>query len=103
MKGESFKDYVLDQLRELEGLECRRMFGGHGFYCRGRFFAIIYHGRLYFKTSAPSRARYEERGMDQFRPRPSQGLTRYYEVPPDVIEDSRELTAWAREAVAAAA
>jgi TfoX/Sxy family transcriptional regulator of competence genes len=31
-KDESFKDFVLDQLRELDDVEARRMFGGHGLY-----------------------------------------------------------------------
>jgi len=29
-KDESFKDFVLDQLRGLDDVEARRMFGGYG-------------------------------------------------------------------------
>jgi len=32
-KDESFKDFVLDQLRELDGVEARRVFGSFGL-CR---------------------------------------------------------------------
>jgi len=32
MKEDSFRDFVLDQLRSLEGGSCRAMFGGYGLY-----------------------------------------------------------------------
>ena len=31
-KTDPFVNFVLDQLRELDGLTCRRMFGGYGLY-----------------------------------------------------------------------
>lgn len=76
------------------------MFGGHGFYQEGAFFAIVAAGRLYFRTSEATRGAYRERGMDAFRPGARQTLTSYYEVPPEVLEDPAELTRWARQAVA---
>jgi TfoX/Sxy family transcriptional regulator of competence genes len=30
MKDDSFRDFVLDQLRDLDDVEARRMFGGYG-------------------------------------------------------------------------
>jgi hypothetical protein len=47
MTDESFKDFVLDQLQELDGIEARRMFGGHGLYQDETFFAILHKGKLY--------------------------------------------------------
>ena len=44
-RQESFADFVLDQLSELEGASARRMFGGHGLYRGGDFFGIIHDGR----------------------------------------------------------
>ena len=99
MKADSLKDFVLDQLRGLGGLECRAMFGGFGFYAGGKFFGIIFKGRLYFKTSEATRQAYVERGMKPFRPNVKQRLNSYYEVPADVIEDAAKLETWAREAV----
>lgn len=99
MKADSFKDFVLDQLRELRGLECREMFGGFGLYAGEKFFGIIFQGRLYFKTSEATREAYRTRGMEQFQPNAKQQLTSYYEVPANVIEDAVELIAWAGEAV----
>jgi DNA transformation protein len=99
MKPDSFKDFVLDQLRAMRGLECRSMFGGFGLYAEEKFFGIIFQGRLFFKTSEASRAAYLTRGMKHFQPNAKQQLTSYYEVPADITEDAAELIAWANEAV----
>ncbi|MBX3235883.1 MAG: TfoX/Sxy family protein [Nitrospiraceae bacterium] len=98
MAGDGFKDFVLDQLQDLQGLTCRAMFGGHGLYCLGSFFGIIHRGRLYFKTDEDTRPQYRNRGMGPFRPTLKQTLTSYYEVPVDVLEDAEILSAWAARA-----
>ena len=41
-KDESFKDFVLDQLHDLDGVEVRRMFGGYGLYQDELFFGILH-------------------------------------------------------------
>ena len=93
-----FKLFVEDQLSGLHGVVCRGMFGGYGIYQGRTFFGIIFRGRLYFKTSEVTRARYEAAGMKPFRPNAKQTLKHYYEVPADVVEDPEELVAWAQEA-----
>src|SRR5512134_3894014 len=100
MKEDSFRDFVLDQLRSLEGLRCRPMFGGYGLYLGADFFGILHEGRLYFKTDESTRATYRKRGMNPFAPNRKQVLTSYYEVPEEIVEDQEELAAWAREAAA---
>jgi len=97
-KDDTFKDFVLDQLDGIEGLRYRAMFGGFGFYSGEVFFAVVFKGRLYFKTGSGTRAAYVERGMKPFRPSATQALTSYYEVPLEIIEDAVQLTAWARAA-----
>ena len=100
MADSEFVDFVRDQLRGLEGdLESRRMFGGHGLYQAGVFFAILMDGRLYLKTSDATRGRFVSRGMQPFRPSERQTLKTYYEVPPDVLESPAELVKWCRTAV----
>jgi len=99
MKKDSLRDFVFDQLRELRGLECRAMFGGFGLYAGGKFFAIRFQGRLYFRTDATTRPSYVERRMKPFRPNARQQLTSYYEVPAAVIEAADELGAGARAAL----
>ena len=98
MTGDSFKEFVLEQLAGLGQLRCRAMFGGHGIYHRDVFFAILYDGRLYFKTTAATRPSYEKEDMTAFRPNSKQTLKNYFEVPPHLLEDADELIQWARQA-----
>ena len=102
-QADSFKDFVLDQLRDLRGLRVRRMFGGYGFYSEEIFFGIIAKSRLYFKTDERSRRAYLERATKPFRPNPKQELQTYYEVPVEILEDGEELVRWAQEAICVAA
>ncbi|PIR00921.1 MAG: competence protein TfoX [Nitrospinae bacterium CG11_big_fil_rev_8_21_14_0_20_45_15] len=95
---DSFRDYFLEQLDRLSGLTNRRLFGGYGFYLDGKFFAILYQGRVYFKTDIVTRAPYLEQGMQAFRPTEKQTLKNYYEVPAEVLEDSEQLMQWALRA-----
>jgi DNA transformation protein len=98
--GDSFKDYVLDQLSELEGVTARAMFGGHGLYCGKTFFGILWRGRLFLKTNDRTRPGYEDRGMKPFAPNQRQTLKNYFEVPADVVERADELCRWAQQACA---
>jgi DNA transformation protein len=98
VKSDSFKDFILDQLQHLNQLNCRPMFGGYGLYRGKKFFGIIYKGRVYFKTRPSNRTHYVEWGMKPFRPNSKQILKNYFEVPPDILEDSDQLTLWAEQA-----
>ena len=69
-------------------------------YRESIFFGIIQRGRLYFKTDARTLADYVSRDMKPFRPNAKQTLKSYYEVPVEIIEDSQELIAWAKQAIA---
>ena len=101
VKDNSFAAFVLEQLRGLGDVESCAMFGGHGFYYGDTFFGIVFGGRLYFRTDEHSRDAYLKRSMKPFRPSAKQTIGRYYEVPPDVLEDSGVLAEWARRAVEA--
>jgi DNA transformation protein and related proteins len=98
-KDESFKDFVLDQLRELDDIEARRMFGGFGLYRNETFFGILHHEQLYFKIDETTVKEYRRRRMKPFRPNARQTLKTYYRVPPDIIEDADELQSWAGRAI----
>lgn len=98
MADDSFKDYVLDQLRGLGRVEARAMFGGHGLYHAGIFFGVVYGGRLYLKTDEATRQGYVQLGMGPFQPNEKQTLWSYYEVPADILEDDEALTLWAEQA-----
>ncbi len=105
MPANTFRDYVLDQLSTLPEVRARSMFGGYGLYQSTHFFGIIAEGRLYFKTDDQTSVAYMERGMGPFIYEKSKKTIsmRYYEVPPEVLEDRVELTAWANRAVEVAA
>ncbi len=99
MKDDSFKEFILDQLSDLDEVDARPMFGGFGLYQGEVFFSIIFKGRLYFKNDLTSRPVYLKMGMKPFRPNAKQTLRNYYEVPVDIIEDHDQLTAWAKKAI----
>jgi DNA transformation protein len=85
----------------LPELRARRMFGAHGLYSSDKFFGILHEGRLFFKTDAQSRLEYTARGMGPFTYEKKGRVVSmvYFEVPPDVLENAAELTAWARRAI----
>ena len=96
---ESFKDFVLDQLTELDSVEARRMFGGYGLYQEETFFGILHKGKLYFKVDESTIGEYRKRKMKPFRPNPKQTLRSYYQVPVEIIEDGDRLAVWAEAAI----
>jgi DNA transformation protein len=98
-RDESFKDFVLDQLQDLDGVEARQMFGGYGLYQDETFFGIIHEGRLYFKIDEKTVAQYRKRKMKPFRPNAKQTLTSYYQVPMEIVEDNERLCDWAVKAI----
>lgn len=98
-KDESFKDYVVDQLHQLNEVEARRMFGGFGLYQDETFFGIVHKGKLFFKIDESTVGEYRKRKMKPFWPNRKQTLKSYYQVPADVIEDADALCAWAGWAV----
>ena len=94
---------MLDQLADIDGLSARSMFGGTGLYAGDAFFGIVFFDTLYLKVNAVTRRAYVRAGMKPFKPyanRPTK--MQYYEVPVRVLEDSDELTKWARQAIATA-
>lgn len=102
VKSDSFREFVIEQLQSIRGVSCRAMFGGYGLYAGERFFGIVYKGRLYFKVSDASKARYTVAGMKTFKPSAKMTLKSFYEVPADVLEDSDEIAEWAVTAIEAA-
>jgi DNA transformation protein and related proteins len=96
---ESFKDFVLDQLRELDDVEARRMFGGYGLHQDETFFGILHKGKLYFKVDESTIGEYRKRKMKPFRPNAKQTLTSYYQVPVEIFEDDERLCDWAVKAI----
>lgn len=99
MTKDSFRDFTLEQLSALEGLRCKRMFGGYGLYVGAVFFGIVFDGRLYFKMHPDTLPDYVAHHAAVFAPSEKQTLRNYREVPVDILEDSERLVLWAQRAV----
>lgn len=98
--------YVVDQLTPFARITSRRMFGGVGLYADEFFFALIADDCLYFKVDDSNRPDFTARGCEPFVPFPDDPRKvsmSYYQVPADILEDSDELSLWARKAQRAAA
>src|SRR5262245_15820644 len=102
--SDDYRDFVLEQLAPAGRVTSRAMFGGVGLYLDGLFFALIDDDTLFFKTDEATRSRYESAGSRPFCPYPDQPdqSMGYWTVPAEVLEDSDELAAWAREAMGVA-
>lgn len=98
MATDSFRDYVLEQLAALDGVNRRRMFGGHSLYLGERFFGIIHGGGLYFRTNPATLADYLRRQRPVFKPSARQVLKNYREVPVEILEDAASLALWTARA-----
>ena len=99
----SFRDFVLDQLADVEGLRARAMFGGVGLYAEDVFFGILAADVLFFKVDDTNRREYEKAGSAAFKPYADKPMTMpYYNVPTAVLEDAEALGKWAARAVAVA-
>ena len=98
MPTNSFLDFILEQLAPLDGLRCKRMFGGYGLYFGEVFFGIAFDGRLYFKTHPDTLSEYLKHHAAVFAPSEKQVLKNYREVPVDILEDGERLQLWARRA-----
>lgn len=105
MPKDSFKEFVLDQLRALPDLRAKAMFGAHGIYSGEKFFGILDEGRLFFKTDTATEKDFIARGMPPFtyEIKGKVMTMTYHEVPPEILEPPHELTVWARKAIALAA
>lgn len=101
MADESFKDYVLDQLKNVGGITARAMFGGYGIYKNGLMFGLIAEKGLYFKVDDGNRLDFEAKKSEPFvyesAGRKPVAMS-YWHVPDDVLEDVDALAEWAKRA-----
>lgn len=97
--GHAFREYVMSQLRHVEGLGCQQMFGGVAIYQHGVPFAILNEGRLYFKTDKHTAAEFQSRKMATYRSDDDTELASFYRVPNDVLREPERLAEWAEAAL----
>ena len=102
-KPTEFVDMVRERLAPLGLVSARAMFGGWGIYVDGRFCAIVHRDVLYLKADETSRAQFEAKGSQAFKPFPDKPMVMsYYEAPAEFFEDHQEMLAWGRKALEAA-
>lgn len=98
-----YRAHVFEKLGQVTPVTDRAMFGGVGIYSAGIFFALIDDDKLFFKVDDTNRADYEQRGMPPWSPPgPPSSSPKYYELPPDLLDDPVELSVWVDKAVAVA-
>jgi DNA transformation protein and related proteins len=97
-------DHCLELLAPLGAVRARRMFGGHGIYIDDLFVAIIGFERLYLKTDAASRQRFQAAGGEPFVYDAKSGAVSlgYWTVPAEAMESPASMQPWARQAIEAA-
>ena len=98
-------ELLQEVLNDTGTFKARRMFGGHGLYLDGTFFAILDDDVLYFKVSEATRSAYETEGMGPFTYQTKTGdyaLNSYWRLPERLLDELDELREWVRNAVGAA-
>jgi DNA transformation protein and related proteins len=96
--------HCLELLAPLGAVRTTRMFGGRGFYVDDLFCALILNGRLYLKTDAVSRPRFEAAGCQPFEydAKGRRVTISYFSAPDDAMESPALMQPWARLALEAA-
>ena len=99
--SDGFKQFVVDLLVDFGPVTVRNMFGGAGVYADGVMFDILANDTLYLNADKTSARVFADEGMQPFTYR-AEGrepiAMSYWEVPPRLLEEPRELASWAREA-----
>jgi DNA transformation protein len=94
--SDSYREYVVDQLRSFGDAAARKMFGGIGLFRDGLMFGLIADDVFYLKVDDSNRGDYEREGMGPFRPWEKSIVMSYYQVPEEVLEDPETLKIWAK-------
>jgi DNA transformation protein len=108
-ESESDLAFARDLLREMGGVQTRRMFGGAGLYLDGVMFGLVDDGRIYLKVDERLKAELKAAGAERWiyveRNGPKAGApqeTSYWSLPDSACDDPGEAAAWGRRAHAVA-
>ncbi len=95
-----FLEYVLDQLSDWGNVHVKRMFGGAALYQDELAFGMIADDIVYLKVDDTNRNKYIQEGSLQLKPfKNNATVLSFYNVPPDIFEDSNQFIIWAKEAL----
>ena len=96
-----YVEHLLELLRPFGPVVARAMFGGHGLYRDGVFFAIVAYDTLYLKVDEQTAPDFEALGLGPFVYESKLGeriVMSYREAPPAALEDPAVMAEWARKA-----
>ena len=99
-----FIAWLQDLFADFGPVTVRRMFGGHGIYRDGVFFALAIDEALYLKVDAQTQARFEAAGSAPFvYTKQQQPITlSYWSAPDAAMESAQDMRPWAQLAYEAA-
>lgn len=99
-----FVSHCLELLECLGPMHGKRMFGGWGLYQGDVIVAIVAYERLYLKTSAETRPRFEAAGCEAFVYDAKTGAVAmsYWSAPAEALDSPALMQPWARLALQAA-
>jgi len=99
------RDFLIDLFADFGPVTIRRMFSGFGISADGTNFALALRSGLYFRADGASIPQFEAEGSKPFQYQTrakTVTVNSYWELPARLFDDSEELGAWARTALAAA-
>ena len=99
MQSNALHERVLNALRYMQGIQCKRFFRDWTLYQGDHFIGVISGGKLYLRTNFRTRREYVKRGMQPLAAA-DMAMRRFYEVPDDVVHDDHLLAEWTRDAAA---
>ena len=101
------RDFLIDLFADFGPVAIRRMFSGFGISADGINFGLALRGGLYLRADEQTIPRFETEGSKPFQYQQKKSgkvvtVNSYWELPARLFDDSEELAAWARSALAAA-
>jgi DNA transformation protein len=101
------RDFLIDLFADFGPVTIRRMFSGFGISADGINFALALRGGLYLRADEQNIPQFEAEGSRPFQYQQrttakTVTVNSYWQLPARLFDDSEELAAWARMALAAA-
>jgi DNA transformation protein len=101
------RDFLIDLFADFGPVTIRRMFSGFGISADGINFALALRAGLYFRADEQTIPQFEAEGSTPFQYQQrttakTVTVNSYWQLPARLFDDSEELAAWAKAALAAA-
>ena len=99
------RDFLIDLFADFGPVTIRRMFSGYGISADGTNFALSLRAGLYFRADDQTIPQFEAEGSKPFQYQTrtkTVTVNSYWQLPARLFDDSEELAAWAKAALAAA-